>query len=221
MTGSPLTTPLLTPRVLVVDGDLDNRELHRESLTLAGWHVIEACDGREALVLALKSTPWVIVTELRLQLIDGISLCEILRRDRATARVPILVVTSETRIAELARATRAGADAVLTKPSAPEMVVAELRRLVERSPRFYPPPPLPSPAGRRTVLVKAHRRITTTTPPDPPAHLNCPICGRRLRYEQTYIGGVSSRHAERWDYFSCLTCGQFQYRYRTRKLRRL
>jgi CheY-like chemotaxis protein len=222
VTPSPLATPNLSPRVLVVDGDSDNRELYRESLTLAGWHVAEACDGREALVLALKSTPWVVVTELRLPLIDGVALCEILRRDRATAAVPILVVTSETRLAELARATRAGADAVLIKPSTPDVVVSELRRLVERPPAADTvAPPLPSPAGRRTILVKAHQRVATTTPPDPPAELNCPICGHRLRYEQTYIGGVNSRHPERWDYFACVTCGQFQYRYRTRKLRQL
>jgi hypothetical protein len=80
---------------------------------------------------------------------------------------------------------------------------------------------LPSPTGRRKVLVKAHQRQSTTTPPDPPVDLHCPICGRGLHYERTYIGGVSSRHPERWDYFACSTCGQFQYRFRTRKLRQL
>lgn len=218
--ASSLPLPQTSPRVLVVDGDLDNRDLYRESFTLAGWSVAEASDGREALVQALIAKPSVIVTELRLPLIDGVALCELLRRDRATATVPILVVTTETRAAELARAERAGADAVLIKPTAPDVVVAEMTRLLEQAARRRPEPALPTP-GRRSALVKAHYRHATTTPDEPPASLNCPSCGRALKYHETFIGGVSSRHAERWDYYECATCGQFQYRYRTRRLKRL
>jgi CheY-like chemotaxis protein len=220
MTATSLLTLIAGPHVLVVDADVDNRELYRDSLTLAGWSVSEAVDGRDALVQALAQRPALIITELRLPLIDGVSLCELLRRDRATADVPILVVTAETRTMELARAERAGANAVLVKPSTPDVVVAEMRRLLAL-PNPSSVAPLPSPAGRRTALVKAHRRIATTTPPDPPADLSCPMCGRALGYQKTYTGGVSSRHPERWDYYSCGTCGEFQYRYRTRKLRQL
>src|SRR5215510_12274953 len=113
-------SPAPLPRVLIADGDLDNRELYRDSFTLAGWSVAEARDGREAIVHALVSRPWVVVTELRLPLIDGISLCEVLRRDSATTGVPIVVVTSETRVAELARARAAGASEVLVKPCMPD-----------------------------------------------------------------------------------------------------
>ena len=97
MTAFPMSSPGATPRVLVVDGDADNRELYRDCFTLSGWTVTEAVDGREALVQALITKPWVVVMELRLPLIDGVSLCEILRKDKVTATVPILVVTSETR----------------------------------------------------------------------------------------------------------------------------
>ena len=209
--------------MLVVDGDTDNRELYRDSFTLEGWTVTEASDGREALVQALTSRPWVVVTELRLPLIDGVALCEILRKDRATEAVPILVVTSETRPVELARAERAGASAVLIKPSTPDVIVAEMRRLVQAASdaALLPPPRTPpAPSGRRS-LVKAHRRLSTTTPDQPPASLSCPICGQPLRYQETFIGGVSSRHPERWDYYDCVRCGTFQYRHRTRKLRQL
>jgi len=219
---SPLSSATVRPRVLVVDGDADNRELYRDSFALAGWSVTEASDGREALVQALNSKPRLVVTELRLPLIDGVALCEILRRDRATAHVPILVVTSETRAVELARAQRAGADAVLIKPSTPDVIVAEMRRLIRVSSAApSSTPALPAPSGRRTALVKAHRRVATTTPEEPAPSLTCPICSQQLRYQQTFIGGVSSRHSERWDYFTCVKCGEFQYRYRTRKLRQL
>jgi two-component system chemotaxis response regulator CheY len=210
--------------VLIVDGDGDNRELYRESFSLAGWNVTEASDGREALVRALTAKPWVVVTELRLPFIDGVSFCEILRQDEATAAVPILVVTSETRPAQLARAERAGANAVLIKPSTPDVVIAEAQRLVQAAfneARSTPSRKLPAPAGRRTALVKAHHRHATTMPDVPPVNLMCPNCAHPLRYRETFVGGVNSRHSERWDYYECTRCGRFQYRYRTRKLRRV
>ena len=223
VTPSALSSRAVTPRVLVVDGDADNRELYRDSFVLSGWEVSEATDGREALVLALTGKPHVIVTELWLPLIDGAALCEILRRDRATSTVPILVVTSETRSVELARAERAGADAVLIKPSTPDLIVSEMTRLMRNAETRAPaaPAPLPVPGSRRAALVKAHRRHFTTTPDEKPASLICPICSQPLLYQETFVGGVSIHHPERWDYFECSRCGRFQYRYRTRKLRRL
>lgn len=210
--------------MLVVDGDADNRELYRECFALCGWTVTEASDGREALVQALMAKPWVVVTELRIPLIDGVALCEILRQDKLTATVPILVVTSETRPAQLARAERAGANAVLIKPSTPDVVIAETQRLLQiaaTKARSTPPrePPPPAPVRRRTALVKAHHRHATTMPDVPPISLMCPVCGQALRYLETFVGGVNSRHSERWDYYECARCGRFQYRYRTRKLR--
>src|SRR5262249_3797828 len=131
VTASPLTSSHARPLVLVVDDDADNRELYVESFSVAGWSVTHAANGREALVRGLVTPPSIIVTELHLPIIDGISLCQILRRDRATSGIPILVVTAETRPEQLERATRAGATAVLIKPSAPEIVIAEMRRLIQ------------------------------------------------------------------------------------------
>jgi CheY-like chemotaxis protein len=208
------------PHALVADGDADNRVLYRDALTFAGWRVTEASDGREALVQAFLVRPWVIVTELRLPLIDGIALCEILRRDRATKAVPILVITGESRATELERAEHAGASAFLIKPCTPDMLLAETHRLVQRAKAVAAAPPaLSTPGARRAVLVKAHHRHATTTPEEPAIDLSCPICGQTLKYQETFIGGVSSRQSERWDYYVCVKCGQFQYRHRTRKLR--
>jgi CheY-like chemotaxis protein len=224
MTAFPMSSPGATPRVLVVDGDADNRELYRDCFTLSGWTVTEAVDGREALVQALITKPWVVVMELRIPLIDGVSLCEILRKDKVTATVPVLVVTSETRPSQLARAERAGASAVLIKPSTPDVVIAETERLVRAVTMHTQSTPfreLPSPASRRTALVKAHHRHATTMPDVPAINLMCPICTQPLRYQETFVGGVNSRHSERWDYYDCARCGRFQYRYRTRKLRQV
>ncbi len=52
--------------------------------------------------------------------------------------------------------------------------------------------------------------------------MTCPRCDRPLLYEKSHVGGVNARELEQWDYFECPQgCGTFQYRQRTRKLRRV
>jgi CheY-like chemotaxis protein len=125
--------------ILVVDPDDDARALYRASFHFSQCEVVEASDGREALIEALIRTPALVVTELTLPFIDGYSLCELLRQDQATADVPILVVTAEAHSAARDRARLAGADHVLVKPATPERVVEEMQRLLALSdPRGRP-----------------------------------------------------------------------------------
>jgi two-component system chemotaxis response regulator CheY len=226
----PSSPPL---RVLVAEPDPDTRALYQTALPLAGCEVIEASDGRDALTKALVEPPTLIISELRLPLVDGYALCEILRRDAATRSVPILIETAEARAAAQDRIRQAGADAVLVKPTPPEAVLSVMRNLLTRSAdgraSSASDARMPhssantdtDPDECRTVLSKSHQRFTTTTPPAPPPTLTCPSCDQSLRYDYSYVGGVSNRHSEQWDYYTCSTCGPFQYRPRTRKLRRV
>jgi PleD family two-component response regulator len=118
------------PWILVVDGDASTRALYRESLAIAGCDVVEASDGRYALAQALMHPPNLVITEVTLPFVDGYALCELLRRDTRTADVPILVVTTETRPAQIDRARKAGANVVLIKPTGIENILNEMRRLV-------------------------------------------------------------------------------------------
>jgi CheY-like chemotaxis protein len=233
MTAAVAATPLLTraePRVLVVEPDDDIRALHREALRLSGYQVIESTDGRDALAKALTRPPALVVTGLRLAFIDGFALCEILRRDSQTDAARILVITSESQPSELARARLAGADRVLVKPVASNVLVREARQLLTSPPdsrEAFPRHAMRATAAdvaahqrRRTVLAKAHARFSTSTPPIAPPALTCPTCDRALTYERSHIGGVSERHQEQWDYYTCAGgCGAFEYRQRTRKIR--
>jgi DNA-binding response OmpR family regulator len=214
-----------------VDADADTRELYRRSFALAGYDVVEASDGRDALTIALVRPPTLVVTEIRLPFVDGYALCEILRRDRATSEVPILVVTDEIRPVQMNRARKAGADTVLMKPTTPDTVVNEVRRLLapggRPAERGQPDQPESTPVIRsemrqRTVLARAHQRLATTTPPLAPPGLFCPSCDGALTYQRSHLGGVSDRHPEQWDYYVCpALCGTFQYRQRTRRTRRV
>ena len=224
------------PRVLVVDPDPDLRALYRRALELEGYDVVEASEGRDALAKALSLAPRLLMTELRLPMIDGYALCELLRHDPATRALPILVVTSHVdgggAVVERARA--AGADAVLAKPVELGEIFSEARRLVGTVGAAGASEP-PAGAGRdtgararsarpqrtRVIGSRTHLRFNTTTPDAPPPVLHCPSCDVGLHYKYSHIGGVSSRHAEQWDYYVCGGgCGAYQYRQRTKKLRR-
>ena len=205
-------------RVLLVDGDADIRELSKKFFVERGWVVSEASDGREALVRAFSEPPSIVVTELWLAFIDGVTLCRLFRRDPVTRNVPILVVTSRVRDSFLKQAERAGASAILMKPSTPDIIVAEMDRLTRPTSdeaEFVETP------ARRTSLAKAYPRFETRSPNEAPPNLACPRCTAALIYQQTFFGGVNRRHPERWDYFKCPRCGEFRYRHRTRKLRHL
>jgi CheY-like chemotaxis protein len=226
------------PRILIADPDEDNRALYHEALRAAGYAVTEASDGRSALTEALSRPPALLLMELRLPLVDGYGLCEVLRRDPETRSIPILVVTAEARQRELTRIRDAGANAVLVKPAIPEVVLREVARWLSPARDAQPSSPEPT-AGtaatpqesstartdtgsyRRIAFVKAHARFVTMQPPVQPPALMCPSCDRPLAYQESYVGGVSQRHVEQWDYYRCSECGTFQYRQRTRKLRRV
>jgi CheY-like chemotaxis protein len=228
-----------TPSILIVDTDTDTRAFYRQSLARGGYDVVmEASDGRDALVQALAHRPALVITEIRLPFIDGYALCELLRRDGATANVPIVVITSEARPAQIGRAQQSGADVVLVKPTTLENILVETRRLLAhaeaiRARAATPPANASSPREKAATLIssseehhgpglsKSFSRFVTATPPASPPSLVCPSCDRPLTYLNSQIGGVSHHHPEQWDYYECISCGTFQLRRRTRSLRKV
>jgi CheY-like chemotaxis protein len=233
---SDAVAPSFPPTVvLIADPDAETRALYRDAFARVGCDVVEATDGRDALAKALASPPSLIITELTLPFVNGYALCDILRRDPLTAGVPILVVTAH--YAE--RADGIGVDALLLKPTAPDSLVREARRLIATPRALRAAWAVPQAAAtahqrqsadllaaskthRGISYVKAHQRFTTASPPKSPPVLSCPSCDRALKYEQSHVGGVSDRHPEQWDYFVCPGgCGVFQYRQRTRRVRRV
>jgi two-component system, cell cycle response regulator DivK len=223
-----------TRRILVVEPDDETRALYSELLHRAGCEVVEASDGREALVKAFAQTPTLVMTATRLPMLDGYALCEVLRADPMTRTVPILAMTTEARPADVERGRTAGADAILVKPATLDAVLNEVRRLLAaptesrrttataaEHDRQRTSIATRSTGDRHAALARAHRRFETTTPPISPPDLLCPSCDGPLMYEKSYIGGVSAQHGEQWDYYTCANaCGTFQYRQRTRRVRR-
>lgn len=129
-----------TPTVLLVEDDRDGRRLYAEWLSHAGFQVVEAHNGFQALERAFESPPDAVVTDLNIPGIDGFELTRRLRKDERTRAVPVLAVTGYAAFAaDPARARRAGVDAVLPKPCSPDDLEMTLRALIEdtrKSPRL-------------------------------------------------------------------------------------
>jgi len=108
------------PSILIVDGDADTRLLYRMVLEPLTGTILEADDGMDALSIAEQHPPSVVITETRLRRLTGLNLCSQLRANPRTSGSCQLVVTGDALPADLARASIAGADRVLTKPCLPE-----------------------------------------------------------------------------------------------------
>jgi two-component system cell cycle response regulator DivK len=211
--------------VLIVDADLDTRMLYRTALLPMGYEVDEAEDGREGFAKAFAGKPAFIITETRLAFVDGYELCQMLRTDEKTCNIRIIVLSGDAHPDQVGRAWAAGADGVLAKPCLPETLVNEIRRLAEprlarRNLSSVIKAEIVRASSSRRSATQMHQRFDTSDPPLSPPSLQCPSCDQPLTYLRSHIGGVSKRHPEQWDYFLCPFCGPFEYRQRTRKLRR-
>jgi CheY-like chemotaxis protein len=96
-------------RILVVDDEPDQRFLLRRILQRAGHEVSEANDGAAALRAVEESAPDLVVTDVMMPVMNGVELIRCLRRDPATAHIPILAASGDTHLA-------GAADAVVLKP---------------------------------------------------------------------------------------------------------
>jgi DNA-binding response OmpR family regulator len=84
----------MKPRVLVVDDESDFTELLKFNLESQGFDILTAADGMEALNIARRELPDVVLVDLMLPDLDGFSVCEILRSQPSTSQVPIIVVSA-------------------------------------------------------------------------------------------------------------------------------
>ncbi len=116
--------------MLVVDDDPPLRRMLTRSLSAEGFEVTAAEDGGVALIAAERSAPDVIVLDVAMPAIDGLSVCRRLRnRGLAT---PILMLTARDAVADRVAGLEAGADDYLVKPFAIQELVARLRALTRR-----------------------------------------------------------------------------------------
>ena len=116
--------------ILIVEDDPETRLFYSSALESSGFRTEQAHNGHQALEKALKTLPDLILTDIAVPGLDGIELCRRLRADERTRGLPLLAITGYGDRDYEDRARAAGADQVLIKPCAADLLVDEARRLV-------------------------------------------------------------------------------------------
>jgi len=119
-------------KILVVDDEPEAVELVEFNLKQAGFCVVSAADGAEALKKARAVLPGLIVLDLMLPEVDGLEVCKMLRRDPATASIPIVMLTAKAAEIDRVLGLELGADDYLTKPFSPRELVLRVKKILER-----------------------------------------------------------------------------------------
>jgi len=130
--ASVLRKARVVQKILVVDDEPDAVELVKFNLKAAGFDVLTAADGEEALTKARTVLPDVIVLDLMIPEVDGLEVCKILRRDPRTAGIPILMLTAKAAEIDRVLGLELGADDYVTKPFSPRELVLRIKRLLRR-----------------------------------------------------------------------------------------
>ncbi len=119
--------------ILFIEDDQDMRQLVAGSLKHAGFDVQLAEDGVKGQALAMQSSPDLIILDLMLPLVDGLTLCQRLRRDSRTSQVPILMLTALASTKDKVSGFNSGADDYLAKPFELDELLARIKVLLRRS----------------------------------------------------------------------------------------
>jgi phosphate regulon transcriptional regulator PhoB len=125
--------------VLVVDDERDIVELVRYHLEKEGFRCLSAADGPTALRLCREAGPDVVVLDRMLPGLDGLEVTRQLRRDAATARLPIIMLTARADEVDRVVGLEVGADDYVVKPFSPRELVARVRALLRRSGEAHAP----------------------------------------------------------------------------------
>jgi len=116
--------------VLLIDDTSETRRAIRRTLEYAGYRVLEADRGVEGIRLAMSHPIDLVVLDVNLPGMGGLSVCEILKTEAATSRIPVLVCTVRLENDDQLRAAAAGADGFLGKPFLPERLLDRVHHLI-------------------------------------------------------------------------------------------
>jgi DNA-binding response OmpR family regulator len=138
------------PRVLVAEDEANIRELVRLHLGLEGWDVVEAADGDSALRQLRAGPVDLVVLDIMLPALDGITVLRAMRREGPNAQTPVLLLTARRDESDKVLGLDSGADDYLTKPFGVRELVARARALMRRT---RPAPSSTAPGGDQPVVA--------------------------------------------------------------------
>lgn len=119
-------------KLLLVEDDPSLAELLEFRFQNEGYDVRSTPDGDEALILAAEDVPDLVILDWMIEGTSGIEVCRRLRRDKATAHVPIIMLTARENEDDRIRGLETGADDYVTKPFSPRELLARVSAVMRR-----------------------------------------------------------------------------------------
>ena len=126
------------PKILIVDDEPHMLRVTEFSLRRGGYQLIIGRNGREAIELADREQPALIVMDVLMPELDGLGALRLLKQSPKTANIPVIMLTARGHVMTRQDAEDSGASLFLTKPFSPNQLLTEAKRLIDAQPS--PPP---------------------------------------------------------------------------------
>ena len=118
-------------KILAVDDERHIVRLVEVNLQRAGYEVVTAYDGREALEKVKSENPDLVVLDVMMPYMDGFEVLKNLKSDPATAEIPVIMLTAKAQDADVFRGWQSGVDCYLTKPFNPMELLTFVKRIFD------------------------------------------------------------------------------------------
>jgi two-component system phosphate regulon response regulator PhoB len=126
---------MIDKKILLVDDEEDILNLVKYNLEREGYKVETVMTGEQAVRSARESTPDLILLDLMLPGMDGLDVCRILKNDKGTGSIPIVMLTAKGEDSDIVTGLELGADDYITKPFSPRILVARVKAVLRRESR--------------------------------------------------------------------------------------
>ena len=120
-------------KILIVEDEKDIIKMLEYNLKKEGFKVIDARDGEDALDLAVREYPDLILLDLMLPGIDGLDVCKTLKKESKTSLIPIIMLTAKSQESDKVVGLELGADDYITKPFSPRELIARIKAVLRRA----------------------------------------------------------------------------------------
>ena len=130
----------MSKRILVVEGQKDNRQIIRDTLAGSDYQITEAEDGEQALAAVAKERPDLILMGIQLPIMDGYEVARRVKADPALRSIPIIAVTSFALDGEEQTARAAGCDDYVPEPYSPRQLLAKIQQCMPQEVRAIAAP---------------------------------------------------------------------------------
>jgi len=123
---------MIKEKILIVDDEKDIVKMLDYNLKKESFRTVLAYDGENAIDLANRDNPDLIILDLMLPGMDGLEVCKTLKKDNKTAKIPIIMLTAKAQEADKVVGLELGADDYVTKPFSPRELIARVKAVLRR-----------------------------------------------------------------------------------------